>query len=65
MGRDLWRCDVLDSERSGTATYRVAVRAGSSCWRAQRVADHSERGMPRHLNGCVHRWQWSAWDLLN
>ncbi|MGE4178121.1 MAG: hypothetical protein AB7G65_20030 [Thermoleophilia bacterium] len=50
LAPNVWRCNVLDSEGSGSASYRVLVRAGSSCWRAQRIADHSERGMPPRLS---------------
>ncbi len=59
-----WRCAVEDREGSGGATYRVQVEPDSSCWQAGLVNDYSEGGMPRAVDGCVHRWQWTVLSLL-
>jgi hypothetical protein len=59
-----YRCEVADSEGSGSAIYRVRVRPGSSCWDARRVRDLSGGDMPRRAEGCVYLWQWSLGGLL-
>ncbi|HEU4657610.1 MAG TPA: hypothetical protein VFR97_08805 [Capillimicrobium sp.] len=55
----VWNCTVGDREGSGTVEYRVTLRPDSSCWDAILVDDYSEGGMPRYLNGCVRRMEWS------
>ena len=59
-----WRCDVDDAGGSGTATYSIRVRAGSSCWNGRLTGGDGEGGMPKRISGCVHRWQWSLFDLV-
>jgi hypothetical protein len=61
----VYRCRVGDGEGSGTATYSVRLRPGSSCWDARRLIDASEGGMPRNPDGCVRAWQWSPQRLLD
>jgi hypothetical protein len=63
-GAHVWRCDVVEPEQSGGATYRVTTETGGSCWTAERIEDYSEGPMPRRARDCVHLWQWSEFDLL-
>jgi hypothetical protein len=59
-----WDCRAEDDPGSGpSATYRVTVRDGSSCWDAHIIAQTGSR-LPANLAGCVHAWQWTLWDLL-
>lgn len=54
-----WRCEVTDSAGSGGATYTIRLRPGSSCWDGVLTNDASEGGMPKTIEDCVRRWQWS------
>ena len=64
-----WRCEAYSSELSGPVRYDVVERANSSCWDAER-AERSARAvelatdLPARASGCVHRWQWTAVDLV-
>lgn len=58
-----WTCAVYDKEGSGGGRYRVTVRHESSCWRAVLVRDQfTSEGMPRTLDGCVRKLEWSLLD---
>jgi hypothetical protein len=64
-----WQCEAYSSELSGTIRYDVIQRTGSSCWdalRAERDARAAElaTAMPLRASGCVHRWRWTAVDLM-
>jgi hypothetical protein len=60
-----WTCRVPARNGSGGAAYRVRVARGSSCWTGTLEEDDSEMGdMPKHLKGCVRRWQWRVLDVL-
>jgi hypothetical protein len=64
-----WRCEAYSSDMSGTVRYDVVRRADSSCWDAVREAQTAREAelatdMPAHASGCVHRWQWTAVDLV-
>lgn len=62
---DRWSCDVSDGSGSGTAVYGIRVEPDSSCWTGRLVAGYEVEGtMPRRISGCVHRWQWTLWDVL-
>ena len=60
-GRDggRWRCEVWDPAISDPAAYDVRVRPGSSCWDARLARPDVPSDLPRSLEGCVHRWQWT------
>ena len=54
-GERLWRCDVGDSQGSGSATYRLRMDS-RSCWHAWKLTpDSQEEGPPlkRQANACV------------
>jgi hypothetical protein len=56
QGSHVWLCSVYDTERSGSATYRV-LTTSSRCWHASWVADGGSRdpgSMPRTVSGCVY-----------
>jgi len=59
-----WLCQVPDRRAYGVVSYRVGIRCGGSCWAAQITDDYTESGMPKRVDGCVHRWQWSLSALL-
>jgi hypothetical protein len=46
-----WRCDVTDSQGSGSAGYEIT--AGRSCWEARRIRHDAEIPMPRRPDGCT------------
>jgi hypothetical protein len=54
---------VDDSAGSGGVEYRVRVRSGTSCFEGRATAGSGE-AMPKRIDGCVHRWQWTLLDLL-
>ncbi|MCC6438369.1 MAG: hypothetical protein R2736_17130 [Solirubrobacterales bacterium] len=54
-----WSCTVGGKSGSGSARYRVTVRADSSCWKGDLVVDQSEDRMPKSISGCVRRLEWS------
>jgi hypothetical protein len=59
-----WHCRVASDPGSGWSdAYRVTLRQGSSCWDARRTMAGSP-ALDDHLDGCVHLWQWTLWDVL-
>ena len=62
--RRAWTCSVADSAGSGGVDYRVRVRSGSSCFDGRMTAGYGEGTMPKRIDGCVYRWQWTLLDLL-
>ncbi|MGI8592899.1 MAG: hypothetical protein ACR2ML_00760 [Solirubrobacteraceae bacterium] len=54
-GDDRWRCDVLDTQGSGSLEYAVRMD-GRRCWRARRLSPPGgEEGepLPGRAKGCV------------
>jgi hypothetical protein len=60
-----WRCVVTDAGGSGGIAYDVRVEPGSSCWTATMADTSGGAWMPRSVSGCVHRWQWTAFDAVS
>lgn len=60
-----WRCSVSDAGGSGDVRYEVRVEPDSSCWSARLLDRGGEGPMPRTVDGCVHRWQWTAFDAVD
>jgi hypothetical protein len=50
-----WRCNVVDHDGSGGASYEVVLQQ-DRCWNAVLTGDYSEgRDMPWRASGCVAR----------
>src|SRR3954465_1116636 len=58
-GGGRWTCAyMVNGSSSDIAAYAVQVHAGSSCWSGRLTQlPRGVAGWPKHVDGCVRRWQ--------
>lgn len=53
QAEDGWKCEVYDSDLSGTVVYDVEDPDLWGCWTAERAAGERAPGLPATMNGCI------------